>query len=180
MKKLIIAAMLMTSGCATSTRVNKLDATGESRIAGVVMADVGLSAETLTREEPLRIWIFGKAKKQLYATGEKWREVFVGEQNAPAKISVSQSELSDDVTGMGWTSTSQYRATATLEYRGQKIEIQAYGKRSAAMKIESARRQAVELCVVDMASKVREAMRQIDSSTLADSITSAQTSGATR
>lgn len=152
MKRVVLlAAALMLGGCVTHT-VSTIDIPGEDRITPEDRVNCALVPDIGDRPENLH------TSNAYYTTGPIWRRVFVGDASAPATLRIVSTELSENMAVPGVTLRDTYVIDAELTFAGTTHPIHATGSRAAGMNHESARRQAVELGVVDMARQVREIM----------------------
>ena len=88
-----------------------------------------------------------------YSTDTIWGKVFYGASDSPAKFEVISSKLDSSMAGGGFAARYTYDVEGKLTFGGKEYPIKAHGTRAAAIQIFSARRQAVELAIVDAAKQ---------------------------
>lgn len=155
MKAAVVIACLALAGCRTVT-TSMIDAPGEDRVAAADVIDCSLTPQTIARQD--RPTLNGAQSRIAYETGPVWRRVFVGNGGSAAVLDVVAAHLTEARTGYGLRFT--YDVDARLTVRGKAYPIHATGARAAGLHFDSARRQAVELAVVDTARQARAILGQ--------------------
>jgi hypothetical protein len=157
----LAAAVLLLAGCVSQTITMGLDGGGENRIAPTDVINVALANGIAGRAEPVHSFFGSVNEKLLLATGGVWVKVFIGGENAPAKLELVSTKLSENIAGGGFTTRYTYEIDARLLFAGESYPIKVKGSRAAAMMIFSAQRQAVELAVVDAARQAKAIIAEV-------------------
>lgn len=148
---------LFVASCSTPVTVS-LDSDGEDRLHGETV-NIALTPGVAERAES----IFdgsGEATQVSGLTGPVWKKVFVGSADAPATLSLVKTKLAMSVAGGGFTFRFDYEVAAELQVGDKKYPLRAHGTRAAGRMFESARRQAVEMAILDMARQAKQIMER--------------------
>jgi hypothetical protein len=149
-----ILSTLVFSGCVSLQPISLSGITTERRIAAediVLIKFAGLGAAHVDT-------LYGG--KVPVATGEVWKQAFVGDEKSEWTFTITKSALERSIAGAGFTMRSTYQADGLLRGAGREFEVHAEGSRAAAMDFNGAMRQAVELAVADAAKQCRAIIAQ--------------------
>jgi hypothetical protein len=149
----IAIATLLTAGCAHTYKLND---GGEQRLAYTeYIGSVHLTPSESNRVEKVKM---ASLAKNYVETGKIWERAFRGNAYSQAKIKIENSEMIGSAASAGLALRFTYNAKATLTYQGRDYTIIGSGSRAAAMQMESAMRQSVELALKSMIDQVRQIM----------------------
>ncbi len=149
---ILIAAVLPLAGCISSPQNRMaLSDGGEDRIQPSDMINVALMEGIPARKEPSENIFGGSFKRIQFETGHVWQRVFIGQSDAPARLEIVSTKIDEAISGAGFTCRFTYTVDAILHINGKTYPIHAIGSRSAAAMLDSARRQAIELGIVNTA-----------------------------
>jgi hypothetical protein len=144
---------LVLAGCASEPI--KLDAPGEQQIRPKDVVQIAIAASDRERLDPY-VNMFNKTTASGTArTGEIWSKVFIGDETKHPVFTIKSGLLRETLAGGGFTIRYTYTVEGELIVGGASHTIHAEGTRAAALETFSARRQAVELGIIDAAEQAR-------------------------
>jgi hypothetical protein len=157
MRCLLILVLLLLGACASPMTI-RLNDDGERRLTDADSIDVALDPGDEGRVERI-----GRTSTSAF-TGPVWKKAFAGNtETSTASLHVLSSTLKESLAGAGFTVRYRYKAEALLRIGSRQIELRGEGTRAASAEARSALRQAVELCILDIARQARLALANVAS-----------------
>jgi hypothetical protein len=102
-----------------------------------------------------------------FEVADIWKKVFVGDPQSDIQVVVIDHYMDYKYVGVlgmfGPDARTQmtYHATVKVTIRGKEFTLETEGRRQAAVAINSAIRQSVELAIVDLSKRIKELDKQI-------------------
>jgi hypothetical protein len=151
-----IAAALILSGCASDPNPKPIPISemgGQQRWTAADMVDVAISEADKNRADE-HYGLFGKYPASV-ATGDVWSKIFVGDLQTSPVFKITAAKLQDETIAAGFAIRIHYMIDGTLAFNGRDYPIHAEGARASGGLFFAAMHEAVQLGVIDAATKVK-------------------------